>query len=164
MDRDEFRRLLARCTAECLTLSRQYLLDDLPDDVFYWLYPNQSHDKLPLDDDVVVHPNDTLATPEAHHELALDGAVDFLWRNGRIPEWVDIMVSDISDNRTCVELLCCGRFTASRHRWRYSKAGRGPFGVKGPYLPVGFDSEHPTRFQLRRGGAAGTHPPRSQKS
>ena len=160
MDRDELRDLLKRCTTECLTYSREFLIDRLPDDVIYWLYANQSYDGHPPEPDEVLYPEDSLGRHQ-RRELDDDGVVRFLWREGRVPEWVDMTVVDVDDDHTFIELLCCGRFTANRQRLYYERQGRGPFGVKGPYLPPSFRESGEKPFRLRR-GKAGIYPPPGQ--
>ncbi len=74
---------------------------------------------------------------EPSRDLAEDEAIALLWREGTIPEWIDISVCDAVSGATIVELLVCGRFTANDALLYHQKPGRAPFHVVSPPLPPG---------------------------
>ena len=47
-----------------------------------------------------------------------------------------------------LELSCCGRYTDHEEAMYYHSYGRGPFGLKGPPLPPGWNEKHPVKFDL----------------
>ncbi len=66
-----------------------------------------------------------------------EDVVNLLWRNGLVPEWIDLCVFDADENFTHISLACCGRFTSapSAIYYMYEYA---PFIEKGPALPPGY--------------------------
>jgi hypothetical protein len=62
--------------------------------------------------------------------------VSVLWRDGLVPQWIDISVWDADERATYFELICAGRFMAETHRLYYSWTDVPPFGVKGPVYPT----------------------------
>jgi hypothetical protein len=75
-------------------------------------------------------------------------AIDFLVRDGRVPQWIDVSVAEVRGEFTLIELACCGRFVAEEDRMYYHAYGMGPFGLKGPPLPPGYDPARPQKFDL----------------
>jgi hypothetical protein len=65
--------------------------------------------------------------------------VDLLWKNGLVPEWIDVCLATDSKNRQYIELHCCGRFTADEERLYYRERGIPPFSIKSPAIPSGVD-------------------------
>lgn len=154
MTQDEFTALLMRCTVDCVAFCRGYVIDVLPDAVLYTVRLNQSCDVHPLHDDEVVFPEDSSVPPGLLCGRSAQQTADLLWREGRIPEWVDMSVVDASSEHTHVGLLCCGRFTANAQRWYYAHRGNGPFGIKSPVLPVKSNGNAPVKFRLNRHGGS----------
>jgi len=138
MTRDEFSLLLAQCTRQCVDLAKRYIVEALPESYTYQLLPNQSCDDHQLEDDQTLYPEDSQPSLDDHISLDHDGVVNFLWRNGATPEWIDISVVDITASETVIELLCCGRFTGISTRLYYHAQGTGPFGIKSPALPADY--------------------------
>ena len=147
MNRDEFTRLFNEATTACFEFARRYVSDHLPNATLYEVFPNSSCDLNLLHKDEQVFPEDKLPTDE-FHVMTMQQVLDFLWRDGMVPEWVDLSVVSVTERHTIVELLCCGRFTANKDRLYYNHAKLGPFGVKSPALPPDFDSKNPQRFAL----------------
>ena len=125
------------------------VLDDLPDVFTYRLFPNQSCDEH-LEPDDVVFPNDSLAHIHDFTELGRDDCLQFLYRDGRVPQWIDVSVGDVDYDFTYVCLRCCGRFTRHDDRLYYRRFDRGPFGIKSPPFPpdIAIEEEKP-RFWMR---------------
>lgn len=147
MDKDEFTRLFREASTACIKLAREIVCDHLPDAMLYEVFPNSSYDKHPLHEDERVFPEDELLHDQ-FHSMDAEQVVNFLWRGGIVPEWIDLSVVSANEQHTVIELLCCGRFTANRELLYYAYANRGPFGVKGPALATGYDSNNPLRFAL----------------
>jgi hypothetical protein len=62
-----------------------------------------------------------------------------LWRDGHVPQWINVAVLTETGTETIVELLCCGRFTADETRLYPVDEGRPPFHVLSPMLPPSYD-------------------------
>jgi hypothetical protein len=149
MTKDRFAEYFQVATREALEFGQQFVVQELSGDVRYKLYPNQSYDGNPLVGDEEVYPDDSLPNDEFLGPLRAPEVVEYLWRGGKVPEWIDITVDSVADGITCIGLLCCGRYTANEQFLYYEHRGRGPFGVKGPRIPPGWESlEKSGKFDL----------------
>jgi hypothetical protein len=70
--------------------------------------------------------------------LSEDEIVKLLFRNKKIPVWIDINVKTVRDGYTIMNLLCAGRFSDDENEYYYKKRETGPFGIKSPIFPIGF--------------------------
>jgi hypothetical protein len=147
MDKAEFAKLFHEASAASVSFARTFVSDYLPDSTIYEVFPNQSYDGHPLHPDERVFPEDELPRDE-FHLMNADQVIEFLWRDGMVPEWIDLSVVSTAGQQTVVELFCCGRFTANNDLLYYNHANLGPFGVKGPALPRAYDADNPKRFAL----------------
>ena len=126
------------------------VVDTLPDSFLYLVMPNQSYDGNPLHSDEVVFAADSLMpgrlpTPRNEEEV-----LDYLWRDGRIPEWIDVLVRRVASGFTFLKLECCGRFTSNEERLYYREGNCPPFGIKGTILPPHWNSvEADGKFSLK---------------
>jgi hypothetical protein len=148
MQQSDFVRLLDLATADAIAFAKTMLLDQLPEKYIYRIFPNQSYDDN-RDADVIVYPMDSLDSLDDYREMTRGDCIRFLYREGRIPEWIDISVGGADTNLTYVDCRCCGRFTNDDERLYYNRRERGPFGVKSPtfphWIPMG---EKSPRFRL----------------
>lgn len=134
MSFSDFAALLDTSTVDAIALARSMVLDELPDAVTFRVFPNQSYDEH-LKPDEVVYPDDSLDDLHRYIEMGRDECLQFLYRDGRIPEWIDISVGAVDYDFTYIYLRCCGRFTANDDRLYYKRFDRGPFGIKSPAIP-----------------------------
>lgn len=108
---------------------------------------NSSYDGNPLVGDEVVFPADSaFERAEALATCDEQQVVAELWRDGRVPEWIDVAVMGETGTATLLQLLCCGRFTAQDDLLYHVREGRPPFHVTGPALPV--DHEDGRKFSI----------------
>lgn len=120
----------------------------LPNSWSFMIEPNASYDGNPLVDDEQLHPEDSLPDGEMLGPLTFEQAVAWLWRDGKVPGWIDVMVHGVSTQHTYICLICCGRFTGLEGRLYY-KDTLPPFGIKSPVLPSGWQSVQASgRFEL----------------
>jgi hypothetical protein len=153
----EFAVLLVTSTADAIAFARSMVLDELPANYRYRVFPNQSWDG-PLEPDDVVYPNDSLDDMHGYIEMGRNACIRYLYRDGRVPQWIDISVGAVAYDFTYIYLRCCGRFTADDERLYYKRFDRGPFGIKSPTIPPHIElGDRETKFWI--GGAA--QPPRS---
>jgi hypothetical protein len=152
MDKKIFHQNFAKAIEVVLPFSRQFVTNLLPSDCLSLLYPNMSYDGNPLIGDEQTFPEDSFGLTEEKPyigPLTESDVVEFLWRNGRIPEWVNVTVSTFDEKYTYLELLCCGRFTATGGRLYHAGEGYPPFHVLGPDLPPDWESiEKSGKFDL----------------
>jgi hypothetical protein len=133
-----FSTRLRKAAMRAVRFARRFVSDALPDRVLFRVLPNCSFDGNPLVLDEVTFPDDELPLGAFHGPWALDDAVEFLWREGRIPEWIDVSVVAVADSATVIECRCCGRFTATEELLYHRSAGLPPFSVKSPRHPNGW--------------------------
>ncbi|MEM1353998.1 MAG: hypothetical protein AAGC44_05010 [Planctomycetota bacterium] len=144
---EEFEALLHLVSQRCITFSRDYLLNELFESVQYFVIPNASYDGNQLVGDEEVFLEDSLPDHQ-YHQFTAKEAVRFLWRDGKVPEWIDLSVVGASKETTFIELRCCGRFSCDPSKYYYDHRGTGPFGIKSPTLPVAWDEKNPVKFAL----------------
>jgi len=138
MERHRFAKHLDQATRSAIDLARKYVINELQGDVDYIVEPNSSCDDN-LREGEVVFPDDSLADGAHHGPWAFEPVVEFLWRDAKVPEWIDIAVSEVPDaGGIHLRLRCCGRFTANEALLYYTWGDVPPFGIKSPVLPPGW--------------------------
>ena len=140
MNRDTFAGRHNEAAIRAVRFARGHVRQQLPDTTVFRVCPNRSYDGNPLVADEETFPADDLPEEGSHGPWATAEAVAFLWRAGKVPEWVDVMVIVEDGAHTVVELWCCGRFTATDQLLYHQTGGIPPFAVKSPYLPPGWES------------------------
>ncbi|MBK6895845.1 MAG: hypothetical protein IPH06_04570 [Alphaproteobacteria bacterium] len=114
--------------------TRKFVTNTLPDAMTYIVSLNCSYDKN-LREGEKTFPED-LENPVRYFDNQED-IVNLLWRDGLVPEWIDLHVFKADENFTHINLACCGRFTSNKqliyHMYEYA-----PFIEKGPALPTGY--------------------------
>jgi hypothetical protein len=136
MDREVFRDHLIRASARCREFATQFVVDSLPSTYVFWVLLNCSYDRNPLRDGEIAFPDDVREHGERVGPLTADAVVSLLWRDGGVPEWIDVIPWEVDEHATYFELHCCGRFTAECHLLYYNWTDVPPFGVKGPANPT----------------------------
>jgi hypothetical protein len=147
MEREVFTQRFHEASAQARDFCRQFIDESLPDPMLFCLRLNASYDGNPLHEDERVFPEDS--DGELARRLSrctADEVVDVLWRDGIVPEWVNLTVIGEIETATLIEVLSCGRFTANEQLLYHQEEGRPPFHVLGPSLPVGF--EHGQKFSI----------------
>jgi hypothetical protein len=136
LSKTSFQNLLRLATMMTLEYAREHISSEIPANVRYKLYPNESYDGGSLRGDVTLYPDDTLPEGGFHGPLTIADAISFLWRNGKIPQWIDLTVDSVLADLTIIKLRCCGRFTATAEYLYYSDEGLGPFNPGGRPWPM----------------------------
>jgi hypothetical protein len=142
MTRDVFIEFLSKASMSSLAFARRYVENDLPDTLRYHVVLNQSYDGK-AETAERVYPEDD---GREYASLAAAAVADVLLRDGRCPEWIDVAVEAQADDHTRMRLLCCGRYTEDDSRMYYTRQGTGPFGIKSPNLPPGY--QEGTKFSV----------------
>ncbi len=151
MDKPLFADHFRRAHEAALSFAREMVVQHLPEARLFLIYPNQSYDGHPLVSDEEVYPEETLPEDEHLAPLTESETIDWLWRNGKVPEWIDVSVQRCDKKVSFIQLLCCGRYTANDELLYHQQAGRPPFHVTSPPLPPRWKSvEENGRFNLHR--------------
>jgi len=111
------------------------VVNSLPEAHAYIVELNQSFDENPLAQDETVYPEDQTPIGDVSAPLSIGDVVELLWRDGSVPEWIDIAPVRVTDYQTIFQLICCGRFTENPDRLYYRDSEWSPFGIKSPTLP-----------------------------
>lgn len=112
----------------------------LPDAPLFLIEPNASYDGNAVPGDEDLFPQDSLPAGRTLGPLDATAATNWLWREGKIPEWIDVRAYDASSSASVLWLMCCGRFTSQADRLYHEREGNQPFHVTSPVLPPGWTS------------------------
>ena len=139
MNRETFSRHLWDAAVHARDLAREYILEPLPDDLVFRVRLNSSYDGNPLHEDEVVYPEDShdVAKAMSLSQVSTKEAVNALYRDGRVPEWVNASAIAETGEATLIELEACGRYTDNDDLLYHHQEGRPPFHVLSPALPIG---------------------------
>ena len=135
MTRARFEHALKGASDASKQFAMRLVTNHLPDARAYILELNNSFDENPLAEDEIVYPEDQTTIGDISTPLSFEEVIAVLWRDGAIPEWIDIAPIRASGSQTIFQLICCGRFTANPERLYYRDSEWSPFGVKSPTLP-----------------------------
>jgi hypothetical protein len=121
--------------------TKDFVLDALPDDFRYFVLLNpSSHNAKRPGECFVTFPGDRTEYAHPTGPIDADQVVSVIWREGGVPQWIDISVWGTDQRSTYFRLLCAGCFTAHAEHLYYTWNGWrdlpvAPFGVKGPSYP-----------------------------
>jgi hypothetical protein len=146
---DELRQRLDRAAKAALEVARMFVGEVLHESVLFLIDPNRSYDGNPLEGDEQVFPNDSANGRIG--PLDSQAAAAWLWRDGKVPEWVNVTAFDVVGTQTHVRLECCGRFTASDKHLYHRREGYPPFHVLGPSVPFDWESVEKSGHVLLEG-------------
>lgn len=147
MDRTVFAARFSEAAEQSRAFAQTLVSEPLPGDVVVRVRLNRSYPGARLRPGEVTYPGDGGWEQEsALRRCGLGTAVGVLWRDGRVPEWVNLTVVDRDESVTVIEAVCCGRFTDD-DALLYRQSGPPPFHVLGPPLPPGHDG---SRYSLHR--------------
>lgn len=147
MEKNLFHQHLIDATGHAFKFATEHVHNHLPDVLRYIVHLNQSFDENPLKPGEHVYPDDVEQHGEQTGPLLAEQVVALLWRDGTVPEWIDISVVRTDGKHTYMQLLCCGRFTDRKEHLYYLNSGVCPFGIKSPVLPPQWERGN-ERFDL----------------
>jgi hypothetical protein len=139
MDRETFADRFRRAAHRARDFAQSFLEEELPPQLRFRVELNASHDGDPLHASERLFPQDS--DPRRRRAVSnLDeaGALAAFWRDGLVPEWIDLSVVGATGAATLVGALTCGRFTADDGLLYHLDEGYAPFHVLGPSLPGGY--------------------------
>jgi hypothetical protein len=149
MDKAVFERNFRNATEHAVAFAKNYVVNDLPDGRVFLVYTNQSYDGHPLRSDETLYPEEELPAGSDPSLRTQRESIDFLWRHGKVPEWIDVSVTRVEAGNTVLSLLCCGRFTADERLLYYPQSPTPGFGIKSPVFPPRWiPSERSPKFDL----------------
>ena len=123
--------------------------NQLPSKDRYFVILNGSSDGNPLTPSEHIFPDHDEPQTDVRVPKSAEEVVARLWRDGKIPEWIDITPYEAEGDFLYSELLCCGRFTDDDEHLYHKREGYPPFHIFGPILPVAYRSlEQDGKFDL----------------
>ncbi|MDI3285785.1 hypothetical protein [Polyangium sp. 15x6] len=137
MDRATFASRLDSASRRARDFARELVVEPLPDEIRFDVVLDASYDKNPLHPDEFVFPDDGERFSRSDL-MGLDAAtvIDVLFRDGKVPEWINLAVTHEGGGRTFVEVLCCGRFTANESLFYHAGGGVSAFSRARPVDPA----------------------------
>jgi hypothetical protein len=146
LSKPAFLDALVKSAIDSRDFARRFVSNTLPDGICYDIRFSCSYDGNPAEGDEKTFPNDANREP-----LIVDNAelvTQELWRDGFVPEWINVTVDRVDDCRTYIRLDCCGRFSATPEMMYHVHEGRPPFHVLSPPLSPHVDHENGEKFDL----------------
>lgn len=127
----------------------QFVSNELRPPFHYHVLLNQSFDGNPLAEGEHILPDMRARGEKSTGPMTDQEVVELLWREGMVPEWIDVTPYSSDGTGTYFQLRCCGRF-ASKDDLLYHKEERyPPFHAPGVIIPPGWKSvEKDGRFDL----------------
>ncbi|MES9536577.1 hypothetical protein [Actinomadura sp. NPDC000600] len=155
MNREVFAARFAASTRAAWEVAQSLVSEDLPEPLVFRVRLNQSYDGHPPQSGELRFPEDSARNRAVElSRCDAETVVAELWRDGHVPEWVNVAAVSETGTATVVEVVCCGRFTSDDSRLYHSEEGTPPFHVLSPVLPPRHDgtpfSIH-TRVECRHG-------------
>ena len=135
MKKDTFTEHLETVTARVVPFTRRYVVNPLPEEVQYLLYPNRSGGLARLNEDEEIFPEESLAKGTKPDPATASQVIEKLWRNGKVPGWINVTVESYDDKYSYLRLDCCGRFTENQNLIYHVEEGTPPFHCLSPPLP-----------------------------
>lgn len=136
MDRELFASRFRSATEHARVFGQRFVIEELPERPCFHVVLNASYDGNPLHADEHVFPEDgSVENQLAIGRCSEHEVIELLWRDGLVPEWIDVSVVGRLVDATLIEVLCCGRFTANDELLYHVQGGMPPFHVLGPTLP-----------------------------
>jgi len=138
MDRQIFAQRLATASRRAAEFARRFLEETLPADLLFRVHLNESYDGNATPEFVLFPEDSSDAAVVQHKDVGLDDALEVLWRDGMVPQWVNLTVAAETGSATVIDVVACGRFTADESLLYHQQEGFAPFHVLGPTLPIGY--------------------------
>jgi hypothetical protein len=133
LTRSKFRENLVAVAQESRDFARSLVFNRLPDAIAFTIYYGCSYDGNALVGDEKTFPEDYAGGPVTTNSP--EAVTSMLWRNGFVPEWINVTVSHEDGFTTFISLHCCGRYSATPRLMYHVQQGRSPFQVVGPPMP-----------------------------
>jgi hypothetical protein len=106
VDKELFAKRLNDAAAAARDYARKFVEERLPDDLRFRVRLNSSYDGNPRVGDEVVYPLDSgYEKANTFKECTEQQVLDLLWRDMRVPEWINLSVIGESGAATLIEVL-----------------------------------------------------------
>jgi hypothetical protein len=148
VDREAFAGRLHDATQFARDFAERFVEERLPWPLAFRVRLNASYDAPPFHPDIRVFPHDSRIDRAELAWCSEEQVNERLWRQGAVPQWINVTAIGATSTATVLELVCCGRFTDNASLLYHEREGLPPFHVLGPSLPQGWVQGQ--RFSLYR--------------
>ena len=125
MKKNDFLFLLLGVSYACLKTTEQSLNKKMSSDFKYRVHLNSSHDLRAKNYNI--YPEDGNKIVDNISDLEV---VNLLFRDEKVPVWIDIMIEEFNHDVTIFKLICAGRYSSKKDDLYYNERGSGAFGIK----------------------------------
>ena len=132
-----FEKNFSCASAQAIEFARTLVTNNLPNLVRYKVLLGGSYDGNPLENNEHTYP-ENYSNSERYIDTKED-VLKLLWRNGEVPEWINVAVESATNEYTVMRLDCCGRYSNKADLMYHANEGKAPFHVLGPPEPSGFN-------------------------
>jgi hypothetical protein len=122
--KNDFLFLLLGVSYACLKATEQSLTKKMSSDFKYNVYLNSSHDSEAINE---TYPEDDNRVVDNISDLEV---VNLLFRDEKVPVWIDVMIEEFNQDFTVFKLVCSGRYSQNKDDLYYNERGSGSFGIK----------------------------------
>ena len=127
---NEFKNNFTKSTDQAVKFGQEFISNRISNHVTYDIEFNSSHDKSHVGFDVYKIDDERIDC-----NLSFEEVVRRVYRDGKVPAWIDISIVKSGRRNTRLNLLCAGRYTDKIEDLYYVSQGTHPFGIKSPLLP-----------------------------
>ena len=144
MEKETFKERLVHATIEAHQFASKFIEECLPTSFRYRILSNPTIADTPLLSGELASRDDSARErAESQQNLYLDDIVGILWRNGKVPIWINIAAFDETGSETLIELTCSDDFTSDEALLYQTQFP--PFEIHSPTYPasVAIESNNP---------------------
>jgi len=138
VDQLAFMAAFDQATAFCREFAQRLVIEELPTTT---RFDFAVYGHTPKHKGLIKYLGGRLLTPEQLCGVEPIQAREYLWIDGKIPQWINLSVHAADDNFTFIHVHACDRITADDRKLYYTHAGaKTPFQILGPRVPAGWVS------------------------
>lgn len=141
MDKAQFKQNLEKSLEGLIEFTQEMVVNKLPLKHLFIIKTNCSFDGNQLVEDEEIFPDDKINEWSSINPANQQTVIDYLWRNGKVPEWINVQVERCDETYTYISLECCGRYTASDKLLYHKNEERPPFHSLSPSIPLRYFDE-----------------------
>lgn len=129
MHKNHFKDNLKKSTLSAIEFGVKFINNKISNNITYDVALNCSYDENLIDYEIYREDDKKLIK-----DIDLDKVVEVLYRNGKVPAWINISICKSNKRNTRLMLECAGRYTDDLSNLYYVSSGTHPFGVKSPQM------------------------------
>ncbi len=151
MEKETFREHLVDATIEAHQFASEFIEEYLPTSFCYRIRSSRTIAGTPsLSGELASRDDSARERAKSPQNLHLDDVVGILWRNGKVPIWINIAAFDETGSETLIELTCSGDFTSDDARLYHTQFP--PFEIHSPTYPASMGIESNRRLNQSSDG------------